>query len=229
MKKALIFSLLISMSFVGLAQSLDNQFYFRFGYSSPSWKHFGLNEQDWKDVGIDSKAGVNFELGSIFLIKSILNRDDMAFGINADYLYAVFHNFSTENDFNDLNIGIFRAGSKVGPSFTYNPVDKLEFDIYAKLDFAWGTGLVTYYDDMIDDAEDFFLGKADFGFSTGLNVRYGILMLGVEFNTISPELEYDDDPNIYWQYFVDGEFNNSAGSDKKSKLPCTNFTIGLSF
>ncbi|WP_321371919.1 hypothetical protein [uncultured Draconibacterium sp.] len=226
MKKATIFLLLIFTSFIGFAQQLDNQFYFRVGYSSPSWKHFGLQEQDWNDLGFESKAGVNFELGSIFLIKSILNRDDMAFGINADYLYATFHNFDNEYD---INIGVFRAGSKVGPSFTYSPVDKLEFDIYAKLDFAWGTGLVTYYDDMIDDAEDFFLSKADFGFSTGLNIRYGILMLGIEFNTISPELEYDDDPDIYWQYLVDAEFNNSNGNDNKSKLPCMNFTIGMSF
>lgn len=226
MKKATIFLLFIFTSFGGFAQQLDNQFYFRIGYSSPSWNHFGIDKQDWKNIGFESKAGVNFELGSIFLVKGILNRDDMAFGINADYLYAVFHNFN--NDY-ETNIGIFRAGSKIGPSFTYSPVDKLEFDVYTKLDFAWGTGLVTYYDDMIDDADDFFLSKADFGFSTGLNIRYGILMLGIEFNTISPELEYDDDPNVYWQYMVDTEFNNPTSNDKKSKLPCTNFTIGLSF
>ncbi|MDX8340476.1 hypothetical protein SLH46_14840 [Draconibacterium sp. IB214405] len=226
MKKITILSLLIFISGLSFAQSIDNQFYFRFGYSSPSWKHFGLDEQEFQSSGFDSKYGANFELGSIFLIKSILNRNDMSFGINADYLYAVFNNFEakTYSDILETNIGIFRAGSKVGPSFTYSPVDKLEFDVYAKLDFAWGTGLVTYFDDMIDDADEFFLSKADFGFSTGLNVRYGILLLGVEFNTISTELESDDYSDVYWQQLVTLE-NDS----KKSKLPCTNFTIGLSF
>ncbi|QIA08880.1 hypothetical protein [Draconibacterium halophilum] len=229
MKKTTFTVLLLLVSIFSFGQYLDNQFYFRFGYSNPSWQQFGLDEQKWNSVGIESKTGANFEVGSIFLIKSILNREDMAFGINADYLYAVFHNYKNENDINETNIGIFRAGSKIGPSFTYSPVDKLEFDIYAKLDFAWGTGLVTYYDDMIDDADEIFLSKADFGFSTGLNVRYGILMLGVEFNTITAELESDDYPGVYWQYMVDSEFYNSTNEDKKSKLPCTNFTIGLSF
>ncbi len=229
MKKATFTVILILVSIISFGQYLDNQFYFRFGYSSPSWKQFGLTEQEWNNFGITSKAGASFELGSIFLIKSILDRDDMSFGINADYLYTVFHNFENEDNVNGANLGVFRAGSKVGPSFTYSPVDKLEFDVYAKLDFAWATGAVIYYSDMIDDAEDFYLGKVDFGFSTGLNVRYGILMLGVEFNTISSELESDDYPGFYLQQLVDAEFEDFFGSDKKSKLPCTTFTIGLSF
>ena len=229
MKKATFTVLFILVSIISFGQNLDNQFYFRFGYSSPSWKQFGLEEQDWNDLGITSKAGANFELGSIFLLKRVINRNDMALGINVDYLYTVFHNFENEDDVNGGSLGVLRAGSKIGPSFTYSPVDKLEFDVYTKLDCAWATGAVIYYSDMIDDAEDFFLGTVDFGFSTGLNIRYGKLMLGVEFNTISSELESDDYPGVYLQQFVDAEFSDNLGSEKKSKLPCTNFTIGLSF
>ncbi|WP_297091292.1 hypothetical protein [uncultured Draconibacterium sp.] len=228
MKKVILsLSLLLLSTFI-FAQQVENQFYFRVGYSNPSWKHFDLDKQDWNDAGIESKAGANFELGSIFLIKSILDRDDMAFGINVDYLYAIFHNFKSENDFYDTNLGIFRAGSKIGPSFTYSPVDKLEFDICAKADFAWGTGAVTYYDDMIDDADEFFISKVDFGFSTGLNIRYGILMLGAEFNTLSAELESDDYPGTYLQQAINEGVGKNP-NEKASKLPCMNFTIGLSF
>lgn len=229
MKKTTFTVLFILVSIISFGQNLDNQFYFRFGYSSPSWKQFGLEEQEWNDLGITSKAGANFELGSVFLLKRIIPRNDMAIGINVDYLYTVFHNFENDDDVNGANLGILRVGSKIGPSFTYSPVNKLEFDIYTKLDFAWATGAIIYYSDMIDDAEDFFLGKADFGFSTGLNIRYGILMLGVEFNTISSELESDDYPGVYLQQFVDAGFSDTLGAEKKSKLPCTNFTIGLSF
>jgi hypothetical protein len=65
------------------------------------------------------------------------------------------------------------------------------------------------------------IGYVAFGFSTGLNIRYGIFMIGFEFDTVSPELESNEYPGEY--------LGNIDDDGNKSPLPCMNFTIGLSF
>ena len=85
------------------------------------------------------------------------------------------------------------------------------------------------YERTYDDADDWYMGhNVAFGYSTGLNIRYGILMVGLEFETVSPELESDDHEGVYLQNLLDSEFDINS-SDNKSKLPCMNFTLGLSF
>ena len=223
-KLAFLFSVtLIAVSAFG--QKLDNEFYFRFGYSSPSWEHFGIGKDGWTDNV--EKVGGNFELGSIFMIQSLPAAENVAFGINVDYLYTNFSNFATSTGGYDYNLGIFRAGSKLGPSFSYSPVDKLVFDLYVKADLAWATVAVPY-EDNINDAEDYYSAYTTLGMCSGLNLRYGILMLGVEYDTVSPELESDDNKGIYLQQEV-GYLVGNGDSGKKSKLPSVNFKIGLSF
>lgn len=227
MKKIITLLAIVLFSFSSFAQDLTNQLYFRFGFSSPSWTQYGMEEDDWGS-GV-SKAGATFELGSIFMLKGILNSENVSFGINADYLYLTFGEFSIMESDYDINLRSMRIGSKVGPSFTWSPMDKMAIDIYAKVDIAWasGTSIGEYdYDD--DDDEDLFLGYGTVGFSTGLNFRYGLLILGVEFNSISPKLESNDYPGTYFQNAWDGIVGKSSTGDK-SDLPCINFTIGLSF
>ena len=220
MKKLITLFAIALITFAAFGQSkLDNEFYFRFGYSNPSWKQFGMEKDDWGE-GV-TKMGAMFELGNIFMINSFPAADNMALGINVDYLYIKYHNF--EHDWNNYkeNFGALRLGSKIGPSFTYSPVDKLAIDIYAKADFGWATATVLY-EDKIEDADDYHKDFFSVGFSTGANFRYGILILGFEFNTISPKLESDD---------YEGEFIGNAKDENsdKSPLPCINFSIGLSF
>lgn len=221
MKKLLTVFGIILFSISAFSQKLDNEMYFRFGYSNPSWKQFSLSEAEWADLGIDKKQGASFEFGTIFMINQLPTAENMAIGINVDYLYVNYNNFTTNSSMEPMNLGTLRVGSKIGPSFTYSPMDKLAFDVYAKADIAWASAAVIY-ENSFDDADDYFYGKIAAGFSTGLNVRYGILMLGFEFNTISPELESDDYPGEFLGNFED------ADSDK-SPLPCMNFTLGLSF
>lgn len=218
MKKLVTLLTIVLFSLSSFAQDLTNQFYFRLGYSSPSWTQYGMEENDWgSDV---SKAGATFELGSIFMLKSILNSENMSLGINADYLYLTYGNFSLSENGYDENVGSMRIGSKVGPSFTYSPMNKMAIDVYAKADFAWGTAAVMYEDEP-GDADDYYSGYGTVGFSTGLNFRYGLLIVGMEFNTISPKLESDDYPGDY--------IGDQNGDGEKSPMPCMNFTIGLSF
>ncbi|NOR74004.1 MAG: outer membrane beta-barrel protein [Draconibacterium sp.] len=219
MKKIIVFFAIALISFSSFGQKLDNEFYFRFGYSNPSWEQFGLTDEFRGDEGLESKTGAIFELGTIFMINSLPASDKMAFGINVDYLYLNYNNFSTID--NEFNIGTMRVGSKIGPSFTFSPTKRLAFDIFAKVDIAWATA-TAFYENSIEDADETYIAKMATGFSTGLNIRFGILMIGLEYNTISPELESDDYP---------GEFigNLSDENSNKSPLPSMNFTLGLSF
>lgn len=219
MKKIIVFFAIALISFSSFGQKLDNEFYFRFGYSNPSWEQFGLTNEDRDYVGIEDKTGAIFELGTIFMINSVPVSENLAFGINVDYLYLNYNNFSTIN--NELNIGTLRVGSKIGPSFTFSPTKRLAFDVFAKADIAWATA-TAFYEISIEDADETYIAKIATGFSTGLNIRFGILMIGLEYNTISPELESDDNP---------GDFlgNLSDENSNKSPLPSMNFTLGLSF
>jgi hypothetical protein len=225
MRKLILLFAVTFITLTAFCQKLDNQFYFRFGYSNPSWTHFGLDKDGWVD-GVE-KSGANFELGSIFLVPSLTQAKNMAFGINVDYLYSNYNNFAIEDGEDGFNLGLFRVGSKIGPSFTYSPAEKTAFDVYVKADFAWAAVAVPY-EKKIDDGDDYFAAFATVGLSTGLNFRYGILMLGVEFNTISPELESDEEEGVYLQEMIE-EFIGEGDSGKKSKIPNLNFTIGLSF
>ena len=70
MKKLAILLTVVLISSSAFAQgTIDNQFYFRFGYSIPSWKQFGATEDDWRDNM--KKKGFMGELGSIFMLKSL--------------------------------------------------------------------------------------------------------------------------------------------------------------
>jgi hypothetical protein len=216
MKKILSFLLVTFVTISGFAQSsLDNEFYLRLGYSSPSWQQFDGEKSNWNGA---SKFGVVGEIGTIFMFRKIPLPENMAIGLDVDYLTFCYNQFSYQNDTYDL--GTLRFDSKIGPSFTISPVKDLAFDAYVKADIAWITAAVEVYDGNTDDA-DAYANIGTVGVSTGINFRYKILMLGIEYNTVSPELENVDDDSDFLGSFY--------SNNKKSPLPCLNFTIGLSF
>jgi hypothetical protein len=219
MRKAFIITFITTLCFTANAQkTFDNEFYFRVGYSNPSWKQFEMDKDMWGD---DTwKRGFMGEIGTIFMLKTFGSQENMAIGLDVNYLSVYWHRFTQDQNFSNVDIGTLRFDSKVGPSFTISPVDKLAFDVYVKADISWVTATAIVEDDDADDARGY--GRVFcLGFSTGFNVRYGILMVGFEFNTISPKLEDIDN---------DGEYLGNAKNDgDRSPLPSTNFTIGLSF
>lgn len=225
MKRLTILFSVIFLSLTAICQELDSPIYFRFGFSNPSWNYFGQGKDYWMDG--TKRFGGNFEAGTIFLIKSAIPDKKMAIGIDATFVYANINNFHVGDESGDVNLGIYRVGSKLGPSFTISPMEKMAFDVYVKADIAWATVLAPY-EDKLDDGDDYFMDYLPVGLSTGLNFRYGLLMLGVEYNTISAELESDDNRGTYWQEgmnFINGDDDGS----KKSKMPNLNFTIGMCF
>lgn len=215
----------IFISLTAFCQALDNEVYFRIGYSNPSWNYFEVGKDGWGD-GV-SKYGANFELGSIFLIKAIIPSEKVALGINIDYIYGNFNNFKFGHGRDQSNLGVFKVGSKIGPSFTYSPAPKMAIDVFFKADLAWAA-LAVPYTEKIDDGDDYYIGYTPLGWSTGLNFRHGVLMLGFEFNTTKVALESDDKEGVFLQEEI-GQLYQESDGGKKSKLPNMNFTIGLSF
>ncbi len=224
MKKVLISLLLLTIMFAVFSQdgNLKKQTYFRIGLSSPSWKYFGSDgKSDWNDNM--KRIGGLFEMGNIFMLNSLKIAPDMRLGINVDYLSVNYHKFSESES--DYNMNFFYFGSKIGPSFSYSPVSKLVFDVYAKINPVWVAGSVwAYHDDLIDD--DFFMGFMGIKWSVGLNVRYSLLMLGFEFNPGYAKFKYYDSEE---NEFTDEYLGNMNDNKDTTPVPAMNFTIGISF
>ena len=219
MKKLIVLIVLALISISSFAQrDSDNVFYFRLGYSSPSWKYFGATKNNLQGAGYE-KSGAILEMGKIYMLNSVSMLENMLIGIDVDFFSIYWHRFSN-NDYNE-DIGTLRLDSKVGPSFTYRPFNNLAFDVYVKADISWVAATAFVHNDNADDADGY--GKVGtIGLSTGINVRYSKLMLGVELNTISPKLENVDNKGEYL-----GNLNDN--SSNKSPLPSISFSFGLAF
>jgi hypothetical protein len=218
MKKLSFLIIAFVLPFISTAQDsgdLQKKFYIRIGYSNPSNSYFGVEDNSfWDEV---KKLGGSFEVGQIFMLNSMPLSDGLRLGINADYAEFTYHQLDFEND--NSKIGVLQISSKVGPSISYSPVENLVLDAFIKLKISWVTG-AAFVDDNLDIDEG-YRGLFGVGYTTGLNVRYRFLMLGLEFNRVNMKLENVD---------VDGEYLGNAKDDgDKTPLPSMSFTFGFCF
>ena len=218
--------MVLSISILTLAQSsgdvenqslnsgdLENQFYFRFGYSQATTSYFGVDDDEFWDIF--SRTGGVFELGHIFIINKAALSDGLRLGINVDYAEFSYHHFNYEAM--DITVGVLKVSSKIGPSLSYSPAEHLVFDVFVKAKIPWVAGL-----GIVGDGEDeVYLAKPGIGIATGINVRYRFLMLGFEYNYDKMKFESQDYPGDYFGDLGDG-------SDK-TPLPSLSFTLGFSF
>ena len=223
MKKAIIFLIVCGVSFITYAQEnrgLDNKFYIRFGYSKPATSYFGGDKDSWENV---NRTGAIFELGSIFMLNNLDLGDGLRLGINVDYVELTYHEFTYDVVFDELILRIGQVSTKVGPSISYNPVSKLVLDAFIKAKIPWvGGGYIQAEDPDFDELS--YIGAMGFGFSTGLNIRFGVLMIGFEYESSKMKLEDRDDAGMYLGNYLDP---NDDGD--KTKMASFNFTLGVNF
>lgn len=226
MKKIILTFVAISISILCVAQSsgdslnqsqgsgdLENQFYFRFGYSSPTSSYLGVdNDSFWDGF---TRFGGTFELGSIFMLNSIPLSDGLRLGINVDYLEISYEQL-TAIDY-DLDVVVLKLASKIGPSLSYSPVPHLAFDLFVKAKIPWAGGIAT----VSNELDDVYVGTLGIGIATGINIRYRFLMLGFEFNSDNLKLENQDIPGEY--------FGNLSDDTDKTPMPSLSFTFGFTF
>lgn len=223
MKKLTLMMMLLAAGIVAFPQGgdLKKQTYFRLGFSIPSWKYRGYEKDDWGSEF--NRIGGIFEAGSIFMLNSIKLAPGMRIGINIDYLSVNYHRFGLQEE--DASENFIYIGSKVGPSFSFCPVQRLVFDAYAKINPVWVAGGLMYYNSELFD-DEVYLGFMGIRYSVGLNVRYSILMLGVEFNPGFAKLRYWDPDE---KELTDEYLGNANDNKDKTPVPGVNFTVGLSF
>ena len=218
MKKAGVAFLVLCISLTTLAQEsgdLDSKFYFRFIYSQPTKSYIGVDEDEFWDYF--DRVGGAFELGHIFILNQPALADGLRLGINVDYAeFSLNHLGGTDVD--DINLGVVKLASKVGPSLSYSPHGELVFDVFFKAKIPWVGGIVLY---TVDDVDEVFIAKPGIGFATGVNLRYRFLMFGFEFNSDKMKFESEDFPGEY--------FGNYAGDSDKTPMPSMSFSLGFCF
>lgn len=222
MKKICLLIIITLSSLCLQAQSgLEKQTYFRIGYSLPTWHYNGYSgKSDWISAP-EKRFGFILETGNIYMLNSINLGTGMKLGINVDWLSFNYHRFT----YNSGKEHLFFIGSKIGPSFSFCPVQRLTLDAYFKLNPVWVAANTQISD--VDGFEDqFFLGFMGLKYSIGLNVRYSVLMLGFEFNPGFARLRYyDKDENKLTHDFM-GNVNDNS---QRTPVPAMNFTVGVSF
>ncbi len=222
-EKAFAIAMIFLLTLPVIAQEnrdLENPFYFRFGWSSPSWTTYGFQGKDNFPEDVRKFGGV-FELGSVFMINRLKIADGMRLGINVDYISISAHAFDITDNLNTYNGFI---GSKVGLSFSYSPVKSLIFDVFAKINPIWIGGVVGDEGD-IDENDDIYIGYLGMKYSLGVNIRWSILIFGFEYNPGSLKLKNDKGMGEYLGNI--GLYPEEPG--EKTSLPALNFTLGFSF
>jgi hypothetical protein len=226
MKKISLTVLALSISILALAQSggdianqsqssgdLENQFYFRFGYSQATTSYLGVDDDEFWDSF--SRVGGVFELGHIFIINKAAMSDGLRIGINVDYAEFSYHHLTYPEE--DVILGLLKLSSKVGPSLSYSPVPNLVFDIFVKAKIPWVAGIAL----VVDEEDDVYLANPRIGVATGINVRYRFIMLGFEYNSDNMKFEHVDFSGDY--------FGNLSDDSDKTPMPSLSFTPGFSF
>jgi len=226
MKKTSLTILVLSISIFTLAQTsgdslnqsqssgdLENQFYFRFGYSQATTSYLGVDQAEfWDDF---SRYGGVFELGHIFIINKAALSDGLRIGINVDYAEFSYHHLYYSDE--DITLGLAKLSSKIGPSLSYSPAEHLVFDVFVKAKIPWVGGIAV----VADGEDEFFRGTTGIGVATGINVRYRFIMLGFEYNSDNMKFENIDNPEAY--------FGNLGDDSDKTPMPSFSFSLGFSF
>jgi len=194
---------------------LENQFYFRFGYSHPTNSYLGVDDDIFWDNY--SRIGGTFELGSIFMLNSAALADGLRLGINVDYAEFSYNQLTATSTGSDFRLGLLKISSKIGPSLSYSPASHLVFDVFVKAKIPWIAGLVTWD----TEVQDVYLAGPAIGVATGLNIRYRFLMFGFEFDSDRMKLENKDN--------ADDFFGSLSEAGDKTPLPSLSFTFGFSF
>ncbi len=210
---------------------INKKSYVRVGISIPSWQYYGFNGKtnmsdnisaflyeknpDLLNSELTGRIGGIFEIGVIFPLNSINVGDHLRFGINVDWLTLKAQVFNLQGSKNIYN-GF--AASKIGPSFTYAPAKAVAFDIYAKICPVWAAAIYNNHQDA-DGNIDVYRGFVQLMYSTGINVKLAIIMIGFEYEFGGLKLKNSGD--VY--------YGNAKDDSNKTPMSGFNATIGFCF
>ena len=100
---------------------------------------------------------------------------------------------------------------------------KITLDGFVKAKMVWvGGGYIAADDPEYDESS--YIGYMGFGYSAGINIRFGVLIVGFEYNNCNIKLEDRD----FSDYYLGNVFDFGDSGDK-SKMSYFNFTLGVNF
>ena len=241
---AFVFAVLLSVNLYA-QEDLDNQFYIRLGIARPFWSSYGAIGQDGWLAGTKRRGGL-LELGSIYMLNKLPLADGLRLGVNVDWFAFEYHGFIYDEDIT-VDVGIL---SKIGPSLSYSPVDKLVFDAYAKVVVNWVSAVGFVYNGEDLEDENTYSKTGGVTYTFGINIRYAKLILGFAVNAGALQLTNSSGETLGKYYgnhnpFSSGAFQNRVGygypnsnssyqngsvsGNGKTPLPSLSFTVGMSF
>lgn len=222
-------------------ENISNKFYFRYSISNPTNSYY--NYGNW---GLDStyKKGGAIEFGSLFYFKGLNLGPKAKLGMDITYLSATKHMMGFDLGMNiDIEDGgfsfsmfypqttFYNIGSKLGPVFTYNVWDKLNIDLFAKVNPIWLNAAIRDYQN--DEPLTYYKGLMGLKYSFGMNVRYDFIMLGAELNLGKLKYQSLDDKDLYIGnslFSIDPEtFEIIPPKFKETNSACLNLSVGFCF
>lgn len=222
----------------------DNAFYFKFGRSTPKGT-FGdvptmarSAEDSYNGLdGLGATNGINFEMGLLAYLRSIPLAEKFKIGIDAGISVS-----ANQVDWTPMNpnyqttdqVPFIFSGFKIGPAFSYNIVDRLIVDVYAKINPCFSTPAdISFYEDNADESYSYSLTNAAVSptFATrkslGMNLRYSALLLSMEYNF--GKVNYSLDESFYT--YSSGTLTNSGFRNFEAETPTNSLllSVGLKF
>jgi hypothetical protein len=179
--------------------AFDNAFYIRVGQSSPKGQFGALPTMDKSardsfngQDGSGAQKGIVAEMGLISYFQDIPLAEQFKLGLDVNLAFASHKldwSSMDANYDNEMAASMVFAGLKIGPAFSYNPVGKLIFDVFFKVNPGISSAPEIYYYESKDLNNSYSYTLSNDGTpafsvrkSLGLNVRYSALMVGMEYN-----------------------------------------------
>lgn len=230
-------------------ENISNKFYFRYAISTPTKANFEY--KNWSDDLTIKKGGAieigsifyfkSLNLGpksklGMDITYLSASRHKMGFdpSKNIDIDIDIDLGLEGEGEGEGIDFGeeisasifypqmqFYNIGSKLGPIYTYNIWDKLNIDVFAKINPIWVNAAI--YDYQNEEPLNYFKGFMGLKYSFGMNIRYDFLMLGAELNLGKLKYQSVDDKDIY-------VFNNLLiPQHKETNSACFNLSLGFCF
>ncbi|HAW51698.1 MAG TPA: hypothetical protein DCX54_05125 [Flavobacteriales bacterium] len=148
-------------------------------------------------------AGYGLQVGKMYFIKAIDLGDKFKIGVDVTWISFTY----LSGDYNYLRTYVGTSGSvteeidfpisylmfsaEIGPSFSFAPNEKLAFDLSFKITPTFVTSRGQYYINT-GDSESFLASGTGLRYTPAFYLRYGVLLLGAEYNMGDVNMTYDE-------------------------------------
>lgn len=148
-------------------------------------------------------SGFAGQVGKMYFINAIDLGDKFKIGVDVTWISFSYlsgdYNYSrtyigsvgTETEEIDFPISYLLFSAEIGPSFSYSPTEKMALDLSFKITPTFVTSRGEYYINT-GDSESFLATGSGLRYTPAFYFRYGLILLGVEYNMGDVNMTYDE-------------------------------------